>query len=226
MTAVATSARESSRARWISGLELLLGSAVVIGHNVYHVVPNEVPILFVAGLISFHLRDGWWKNLGLRAPQSWTRIILIALGLAVLRIVLGDLVVEPLGMKIWHRAPEVSQFNALTGNVKLALIYLGIVWTFAAFGEEISYRGYLLTRAADVGGRTRAAFGIALVISSVLFGYGHYYKGPVGMLDSGMAGLLLGAAYLLSRRNLWVCILTHGFIDTIGIVVVYFGWQG
>jgi uncharacterized protein len=39
-----------------------------------------------------------------------------------------------------------------------------------------------------------------------------------------MAGLVLAAAYLLSKRNLWVCILAHGLIDTFGVVGLYFGW--
>ncbi len=69
------------------------------------------------------------------------------------------------------QAPEKA-----TGNWQIALAYLGIVWTFAAFGEEIAYRGYLLTRAADVGGRTPFAWWISVIIVSVLFGYGHYYK--------------------------------------------------
>ncbi len=60
---------------------------------------------------------------------------------------------------------------------------------------------------------------------SVLFGYGHYYKGPSGILDSGIAGLILGTAYLLSGRNLWVSTLAHGFIDTFGVILVFFGWQ-
>lgn len=38
--------------RAISLAEFLLGGAIVIGHNVYHVIPNEVPILVVLGLIS------------------------------------------------------------------------------------------------------------------------------------------------------------------------------
>jgi hypothetical protein len=38
--------------------EFLLGGAIVIGHNVYHVIPNEVPILVVLGLISLRVRVG------------------------------------------------------------------------------------------------------------------------------------------------------------------------
>jgi membrane protease YdiL (CAAX protease family) len=82
----------------------------------------------------------------------------------------------------------------------------------------------LLNRAADVGGRTTAAYWVAVVLVSVLFGYGHYYKGPAGIVDSGMAGLVLGGAYVLSGRNLWVCILAHGFIDTVGVIGLFFSW--
>jgi membrane protease YdiL (CAAX protease family) len=100
-----------------------------------------------------------------------------------------------------------------------------IVWTFAAFGEEISYRGYLLTRGSDVGARSPAAYWIAMVLVSILFGYGHYYKGPSGIIDSGVAGLLLGSAYLLGGKNLWICVLAHGFIDTFAVIDAFFGWS-
>src|SRR5438045_6758421 len=98
--------------------------------------------------------------------------------------------------------------------MKIAAFSLVVLWTFAAFGEEIAYRGYLLTRAADIGRRSVAAYWIGIVLVSILFGYGHYYKGTSGVIDSGVAGLILGAAYMIAGRNLWACVLTHGFIDT------------
>ena len=107
----------------------------------------------------------------------------------------------------------------------MALIGLLIVWTFAAFGEEIAYRGYLLTRAAEIGRQTTAPYWVGIVLISVLFGYGHYYKGPAGVLDSGVAGLVLGAAYMLAGRNLWASILAHGFIDTFAVFALFFGWE-
>jgi len=115
--------------------------------------------------------------------------------------------------------------NEITGNAKIALLALLLVWTFAAFGEEIAYRGYLLMRAADIGRRSTTAYWAGIVVVSILFGYGHYYKGPSGIIDSGIAGLILGAAYMLAHRNLWACILTHGFIDTFGVIDAFFGWS-
>jgi hypothetical protein len=210
--------------RWISLAEFLVGAAIVIGHNVYHVVPNEVPILFVIGLVSLRIRDGGWKQVGLHWPRSWGRTVLFALAAAALRLVLGAVVIDPLTARFWPAAIPPSGMNEISGHLFVALQWLGIVWTFAAFGEEIGYRGYLITRAADVGARSKPAYWVAVLMVSVLFGYGHYYKGPSGILDSGMAGLVLGAAYLLSGRNLWVCILAHGFIDTFGVVALFFGW--
>ena len=216
--------RLTSAQRWFSLAELVLGSAIVIGYNVYHVIPNEVPILFVLGLISLRLRDGTWAAMGLRWPVAWRRTVLFALGAAALRILLGALVIDPLTAHFWPAAIAPSGSDQITGNGMVALRWLLLVWTFAAFGEEIGYRGYLLTRAADAGGRSKAAYWAGALVVSVLFGYGHYYKGPSGMVDSGMAGLILGAAYILSGRNLWVCILAHGFIDTFGVVATFFGW--
>jgi membrane protease YdiL (CAAX protease family) len=215
----------TSRDRTLSALEFLLGAALVIGHNVFRVVPNEVPILAALGLLSVRLRDGGWAAMGFRRPESWRRIVAIALAAAALRILLGDLVIDPFTARFWPPAEAPSGTEEITGNLGYALLALVVVWGFAAFGEEIAYRGYLLTRAADVGNRSATAYLVGVVLVAVLFGYGHYYKGPAGILDSGIAGLILGIAYLVSGRNLWTCILAHGFIDTFAVVVVYFGWN-
>ena len=150
---------------------------------------------------------------------------MFALGTAALRILFAALVVDPLTSRFWPPAIAPSGSNEITGHVMVALQWFGIIWTFAAFGEEIGYRGYLLNRAADVGGRSKAAYWAGVLVVAVLFGYGHYYKGPSGIVDSGMAGLLLGAAYVLSGRNLWVCILAHGFIDTFGVTAAFLGFD-
>jgi CAAX protease family protein len=205
--------------------ELLFGAFVVIGHNVFHIVPNEVIVLSVLGLASIWLRDRRWSSMGFKRPGSWRRIVLVAFAAAGVRIVLGQFVIEPITGFFWPppSAPELA--NEITGNAKVALLALLLVWTFAAFGEEIAYRGYLLTRAADIGRRSTTAYWLGIVLVSILFGYGHYYKGPSGIIDSGIASVILGTAYMVAGRNLWACILTHGFIDTFGVIDAFFGWS-
>jgi len=222
-TAIAITATSSER--WLSLAEFLIGAAIVIGHNVYHVIPNEVPILFVIALVSFRIRDGSWKAMGLNWPASWGKTLLIAVAAAATRILLGSLVVDPITEHFWRPAIGPQGFNEIAHNVPVALKWLGTVWTFAAVGEEISYRSYLITRASEIGNRSKAASWIAVLLVAVLFGYGHYYKGPSGIVDSGMAGLVLGATFLLSGRNLWACILAHGFIDSVGVIALFFGWS-
>jgi CAAX protease family protein len=211
--------------RVLSAFEFCLGAFIVIGHNVFHIVPNEVIILSLLGLLSIRLRDGSWSSMGFKRPASWQRLLLIALAAAAARILLGQFLIEPVTGLFWPKPTPPALANEITGNMTMALVALLLVWTFAAFGEEIAYRGYLLTRAADIGRRSRVAYWIGIVLVSILFGYGHYYKGTSGVIDSGVAGLILGSAYMLAGRNLWASIFAHGFIDTFGIIDAFFGWS-
>jgi membrane protease YdiL (CAAX protease family) len=211
------------RRRVLSAAEVACAAWAVIGHNVFRVVPNEVPILVLMALVSMRLRDGGWAALGFVRPRSWRLVILLAVGAAVLRMVLGDLVIEPLTAHFWPPIVAPKGAELIPHNAMAALTALGLVWTFAAFGEEIGYRGYLMKRIADVGGGTRAAWIAGILGSAVLFGFGHFYKGPAGILDSGVAGLILGGVYLLSGRCLWTTILAHGLIDTVAVVLTYLG---
>ena len=215
----------SAPQRFLSLAELAVGSAIVIGHNVFHVVPNEVPILFVLGILSIRLREGSFRAIGLGRPKSWWRTILIAVAATAIVITMGEYVTGPLanylGLASTHRA--ATALGTMKGDIWTVLKGLGLVWTFAAFGEEISYRRYLLGRAADVGNRTQPAYWIALLVASVLFGFGHYYQGPAGIFTTACDGFVIGAAYLLSGRNLWVAVLTHGLVDTTGITLLFFG---
>ncbi len=212
------------RQRALSLAEFALGGAVVVAHNVFDVLPNEVYVLVVFGLVSLRWRDGSWAALGLSRPASWGRTAVIAVSAALARLLLSGLLVDPLTAHFWpSAAADTHGFGEITGSPSVAFRWLLTVWTLAAFGEEVSYRGYLLNRAADVGNRSQGAYWLGLLAVSVLFGVGHYYKGPGGMIDSGAGGFVFGAAYLLSGRNLWVSVLAHGLVDSVGILVLFLG---
>ncbi len=211
--------------RVIAAGEVLLAGSLVIGHNVFHFLPNEVPLLFVLFWISTRLRTGKWKAEEFARPQSWGKTTLFAIGAAAVLVLGSEFVVQPLAAHIWRRPEHISSLiQASAMSWKLALRNLAIVWTFAAFGEETGYRGYLLTRAADMLNRSRLAYIATLFFSAVLFGFGHYYKGPAGIFDSTYSGLVLGGVYLLSGRNLWASVLAHGIVDTFAIFIVWVGW--
>jgi uncharacterized protein len=135
----------------------------------------------------------------------------------------SELVIEPLVERVTGAQADLSGFRFLVGNLPAALGFLVLVWVLAAFGEELAYRGYVLDRAAALGRRTPAAYLGAVVVVSLLFGVGHYYQGPAGIVESTVSGLFFGGLYLASGRNLWLPILAHGFSDTIGLVLIYLG---
>jgi uncharacterized protein len=213
------------RARCFSLLEFAVAVFIVLGHNVFHILPNEVPILFVLGWISLRVRDGGWNAAGLTRPNSWWKTAGIAGGAAAVLQLGSELVVGPLASRIWPGPQHVSHaLESAALGWRQALTSLLIIWTFAAFGEELSYRGYLLTRAADIFRRSRAAYVMAVILVAMLFGFAHYYKGPAGVLDSTYSALVLGCAYLFSGRNLWTPILAHGISDTFAVLVLFMRW--
>jgi hypothetical protein len=216
---------QSAQDRLIAGAEVLLGALVVIGHNVYHILPNEVPILVLILWISLLIRKNPWRSIGLCKPASWRVSLAVAFAAGAL-LQLKDFVTEPVAHWIW-RQPEktpslLTDLHQHSGTH--AAMSLAVVWTFAAFGEELAYRALLLRRTADALEGSQAGYFVAAVFSSFLFGFGHFFKGPTGVFDSTISGLILAAAYMVTRRNLWAPILAHGLSDTFAVAASYFAW--
>jgi hypothetical protein len=123
--------------------------------------------------------------------------------------------------------PDTARFAALSGNLPLLLMGVTGIWISAAFGEELLVRGFLLDRLSRLFGGDRIAVVMAVVTSALLFGFGHAYQGTTGVVAAGVAGVLYAIFYLLSGRNLWVTILAHGLLDTVGFIAIYaFGGRG
>jgi uncharacterized protein len=209
--------------RWLAVVELLLAVAVLLGHNIFDIVPvSETPFILLLGWVSLRLRGEGWRSVGLVRPDGWGRMILLAVVAAAGLQLLSTYVTEPLITLVTGQPTDLSRFKPLVGNVKLLVIFFLLIWTLAAFGEELVYRGYVMNRMADLGGRTRLAWALSLLAVSSLFGLAHFYQGPTGIVDTGITSLILGGLYFYSRRNLWLPILTHGFSDTIGLLLVFF----
>jgi uncharacterized protein len=216
------SSRLNTRAA--AAVEILLVLGITVGHRVLRIIPvDETLPIFALGWLSLWLRRLGWRGIGLTRPASWGLVVALGVGTGIFLQVLSEFVTEPLITHLTHQVADMSEFTPLVGNLKLAAVYFVLVWTWAAFGEEMTYRGYVLNRAADLGGRTGFAWAGGLLLVMGLFGFGHSYQGLAGMLDTGIHGLVFGILYLASGRNLWPCVIAHGVCDTVGIVLIFFG---
>lgn len=130
-------------------------------------------------------------------------------------------ITQPLLEHIFHKPPDLSDVMELFSNWHMLLLALLLTWTLAAFGEEMAYRGYLLNRMADLLGRSRTGWTVAIVAANVVFGLAHYYQGITGMTENFIDGLLLTAVYFAAGRNLWAPILAHGVTDTVDSLLIF-----
>jgi uncharacterized protein len=177
-------------------------------------------------------RGEGWPSLGL-IPLSGVKAKLMVLPQALL--VFGFFAVsvasvlfagETLG---WGFMNVVSdgvgdRWGGVEGNLPMFLLWLCIVWTAAAFGEEVFFRGFLVTRAMALFRGIPFAAVFAVIVPALLFGLGHfYYQGLRGVVTTAAIGIAFGAAFLLLKRNLWPIVLVHGIVDTINFTVLYLG---
>ncbi|MEW6086589.1 MAG: CPBP family intramembrane glutamic endopeptidase [Chloroflexota bacterium] len=186
-------------------------------------VRNAIFFLLPAGWLSLWLRRTGWRDIGLKRPADWrkTWLLGISLGVGYQAFSIGILV--PVLYRITGEAPDLAQFASLRGNLSLLGVSLIVSWTLAAFGEEMVYRGYLLNRLADLFGRSAAGWGISLCLSALLFGLAHEYQGITGVLETTISACVMAGLYLAAKRNLWLPIIFHGVVDSIGFLLIYLG---
>lgn len=178
--------------------------------------------LGLAYILLFLWAKRWeWSLIGLSKPKSWKKLWFQALIISILLIIFVDIIFTPILEIVFGAQPDISSFDGIRGNFLKYVIFIVIMWIVAAFGEEIVYRGLLVQRLGVLFGNTNAAFWVAVLCSSVLFGLGHEYQGVSGMFSTGIAGFIFGAIYLKSKNRLWLTILTHGVYDAILITLMY-----
>jgi len=135
-------------------------------------------------------------------------------------ILVNDIIFQPL-IELFLGQTDLSSFEGLKGNIANYLIFLLIMWVFAAFGEEFFYRGYVLKRIAVILGDSEKSWALAIIISSVIFGLAHLYQGASGVITTGFVAIIFGIIFYKNKKNLWVGVLTHGFYDVFGITMIF-----
>jgi CAAX protease family protein len=211
------------QSRWLAVGELALVVLVFVADAYHLIFFSKTPVLFALAWISLRVRGIGWRNIGFARFRTWTATLGLGLSAGLLMEAFELFVSQPLLVRWIGKEPDLSDFNMLSGNPGMTLLFLALAWTLAAFGEEMVHRGYLMNRVADLFNRTRGAWIISLVVVHIGFGIGHAYQGPTGAIDEALMGLLLGVLYLSTGRNLSVPIVAHGVADSIDFILMFLG---
>jgi membrane protease YdiL (CAAX protease family) len=208
---------------WLAVAEFATVAGLFWADVHHHIYLSKTPYLFLLGWASLRLRGMRWRDVGFARPRSWGKAFLLGCAAGVCMEGLELFITQPLLARWLGKMPDLSNFADMAGNLKIFLIYLVLLWTLGALGEEIDYRGYLMNRVAGVFRETKAAWVVSLIVVSVVFGCAHLGQGATGMIENVWDGLLLGALYLACGRNLAVPVIAHAVGDTLDFVLIYLG---
>lgn len=216
-------------------LALAYGTKALLDPYVWRFA-GPISLTFVILCLTVYLRMAGesWRDLGLVALPGW-KAKLMVLPKALLTAFAFAAVVAPilfigpkLGLTFLETEPPgiEDRWADIEGNLGVLLLWLGIVWTSAAFFEEMFFRGFLITQIERIFGGGKGATFLAILGAAVIFGFGHYYyQGLRGFVLTGAIGFAFGVMFILFKRSLWPIILVHGIIDTISMIGLYYGLE-
>jgi len=184
--------------------------------------------ILMIGLVwlGIKLRGQKWSDFGLTFGRIRFKkgiwIFLLSLLVCILGAagyMLGTLVMANIsGMP---ESADMSVYEYLHNNIFMLILTLIGVYIVSSFGEEVVYRAFLINRISELGLDTKYGKMVTVLISAVIFGLVHYTWGPTGMVSTGLMGLAMGICYLKFKKNLWILVLAHAYLDTFLLVQVY-----
>ena len=182
-----------------------------------------LPALLIAllGIMMLALRREPFGMLGYHRQAGFGRLVGVTFLWALLWTAVDFGLLLPLLARLTGEARNLSGYQALKGNVGMLLYMIAGGWVLGGLLEEFAFRGVLMARVqALLGSGTWALLGSA-VFANVLFGFLHLEQGLVGVLIT-----IIDACFFtfmkVKYHNTCAATLAHGFLNTIGITILFF----
>lgn len=154
---------------------------------------------------------------------NWIRNVFIGVTAGAAIWFLSDWIWDPL-LQHWLGRIDVDNLAGARGNplglvalLALAIIYGGVI-------EEIIFRGFFIGWGSKLLGERWAV--PLVIVSTAVFGSAHRYQGPAGAVSAGLSGLVFAILYVASGRRLLIPMLAHAVADIIGVLEIYYGFNG
>lgn len=216
---------------WSAFLDVLIIVAVLVTVKQFFLLytikyAGPISTFTAMGVATWRLRKRGmsWGDLGFKKPESWGKTL--AWSVAVFGVILLFAGIGGEIAKLFFVKGFVAdRFGDFEGNVPMYLVWMALIWTHAAFFEEMLFRAFIINRFGAFLGGSTAATVVSVVLAAVFFGYRHaYYQGLYGFVVTGVIGLGLGIVYVwIGRKNLLPQILAHGYMNTISFTLRFLG---
>lgn len=202
---------------------------------------SVVAILVIAALLSFSDRNfGYFFGLGVvlfiawRNKWDWSifgfgqkinkKTLLKAVWLTI-PLFIGLGIIEPF-LQEYFGELNLNSIEDIRGDFGNYAILMVIMWIFAAFGEELLFRGFYMKGLARLFGNSNFAWLLSALLISIYFGISHAYQGTAGIIAVTIASFYFSIIFYKNRNNLALAALVHGFYDTIGLTLIYLNKDG
>jgi len=154
--------------------------------------------------------------LGLATPLHWRFAVGLAISLAATAFFWTQLRSVQRSEEARAEAREaLASLKSLLPQSPRELEAFMRVSVTAGICEELLYRGFLPWFLA-----TWMPFWLAMIVSGVIFGFGHLYQGMPGVAKTGALGILLGGLTLLSG-SIIPAMVVHVAIDALNGQLAY-----
>ncbi len=161
-------------------------------------------------VIAYFSVEHWNLALGF-AASNWRSIMrgaLTAIATLIVWPVLG-LIQRQFGAATTLQNPQFQKLAALPAGYRLFLVVT------AAVTEEVLYRGYAIGVGGSLLGNTLNASALSIFIFTV-----SHSRWGLGHLSSVLWAALMLSALFVVTHDLIACILAHGAIDAVGLLLL------
>lgn len=187
-------------------------------------------VLIAFGVVMIYLLAGAdrrkrFESIGFRGEGSKLKLLLLSLALGIVIELTFQIVVNPLIEQLFAARVDLSAYDFMRGNLQGYLMILAVGWLVGGFIEEILFRGFLLTRISGWFSHSGIGNFVAVAATSAAFGFSHLYQGWSGVVSTGLIAIIFGMLFIRQKKILWYPILTHGFVNTTSITLMYLNYD-
>ena len=198
----------------------LLAILIIILSGNFFVGNIVIPAGALLVLLWVRLSHTPWPGIGYIRPKSW----IVSLLMGLLFGIVFKLVMKAIVMPLLGADPINENYHYLAGNTAMLP---AAIWAMlmAGLGEETVFRGWMFERLGKLFGNKLWAKALIVVLSSVLFGLGHYAnQGWPGVEQATIFGLVFGSIFAATGR-IFMLMVAHAAFDLTALAIIYWDFE-